>query len=112
MVLVGRIDWLSKLWLLHQMESDTAWAIKKKIDIRYHELSDQGYHRQLANYLQLSPIVNDGEIERARRAPPSDSPARRRGNLIREMSEGASELRVDWRSASYDLEGVHYHVHF
>lgn len=110
--LVGRIDWLSKLWLLQQMEGETAWAIKKKIDIRYHELSEAGYHRQLASFLQLSPIVKDSEIARARRAPPSDSPARRRGNLIRELAGGDSELRVDWQSASYALEGVQYRVRF
>jgi proteasome accessory factor A len=110
--LVGRIDWLSKLWLLQQMKGETAWAIKKKIDIRYHELSEAGYHRQLANFLQLSPIVKDSEIARARRAPPGDSPARRRGNLIRELAGGDSELRVDWQSASYALEGVRYRVRF
>jgi Pup amidohydrolase len=112
MLLVGRIDWLSKLWVLHQLEPDTAWQVKKKIDIRYHELSEHGYHRQLAEFLQLAPIVRDEEIERARRAPPVDSPACRRGNLIRELASGASELRVDWRSAQYELDGVKYQVRF
>lgn len=112
MLLVGRIDWLSKLWVLHQLEPDTAWQVKKKIDIRYHELSEHGYHRQLAEFLQLAPIVRDEEIERARRAPPTNSPACRRGNLIRELAADASELRVDWRTAQYVLDGVEYHVRF
>jgi hypothetical protein len=112
MTLVGRIDWLTKLWLLNQMESGTSWQVRKKIDIRYHELSEDGYHRQLTSYLNLAPVIRDSEIERARRTPPNDSPARRRGSLIRELSGENSDLRVDWRNATYELDGTHYAVQF
>jgi proteasome accessory factor A len=112
MTLIGRIDWLTKLWLLNQMESGTSWQVRKKIDIRYHELSEDGYHRQLTNYLNLAPVIRDSEIERARRTPPNDSPARRRGSLIRELSGENSELRVDWRNATYELDGTRYSVQF
>lgn len=112
MTLIGRIDWLTKLWLLNQMESGTSWQVRKKIDIRYHELSEDGYHRQLTRYLNLAPIIRDSEIDRARRTPPNDSPARRRGSLIRELSGENSELRVDWRSATYELDGKRYAVQF
>lgn len=112
MTLIGRIDWLTKLWLLNQMESGTSWQVRKKIDIRYHELSEDGYHRQLTNYLNLAPVIRDSEIERARRTPPNDSPARRRGSLIRELSGENSDLRVDWRNATYELDGTRYSVQF
>lgn len=112
MTLIGRIDWLTKLWLLNQMESGTSWQVRKKIDIRYHELSEDGYHRQLTNYLNLAPVIRDSEIARARRTPPNDSPARRRGSLIRELSGENSELRVDWRNATYELDGTRYSVQF
>jgi len=112
MLLVGRIDWISKLWLIQQLDKNTDWSIKKKIDIRYHELSDQGYHRQLIDVLQLPPLIGDKEIERATRVPPTNSPAWRRGNLIREFGDSQSDLIVGWESASYRLEDTHYRVSF
>ncbi len=112
MTLVGRVDWISKLWLIQQMDPGAAWEIRKKIDIRYHELSPEGYHRKLSELVQIAPIVRDDELERARRGPPGDSPAQRRGNLIREFADSSSDLRVDWRSASYELEGTRYRIDF
>jgi proteasome accessory factor A len=112
MLLVGRIDWISKLWLIQQLEKNTDWGVKKKIDIRYHEISDQGYFEQLAEVLQLSPLIQDREIQRAMRLPPTDSPAWRRGTLIREFSGSESDLIVGWESANYELEGKQYRVRF
>lgn len=111
-LLVGRLDWISKLWLIQQMDKSTDWSIKKKIDIRYHELSDQGYYQQLVDQLQLPPLISDREVQRAMRVPPSDSPAWRRGNLIRELGDSQCNLVVGWESAQYDLEGQHYIVQF
>jgi len=112
MMLVGRLDWVSKLWLIQQLDKNTDWSIKKKIDIRYHELSEQGYFRQLQEVLQLPPLISDREIQKAMRVPPTDSPAWRRGNLIRELSDSDSELVVDWESATYKLENVSYRILF
>lgn len=112
MALVGRLDWLSKLWLVHQMEPDTAWQVRKKIDIRYHELSEFGYHRKLTELVEIAPVVRDDEIARAKRSPPNFSPARRRGNLIREFSDADCHLEVDWRSARYEVDGRKYRVAF
>ena len=112
MMLVGRLDWVSKLWLIQQLDKSTDWSIKKKIDIRYHELSEQGYFRQLQEVLQLPPLISDREIQKAMRVPPTDSPAWRRGNLIRELSDSDSELVVDWESATYELENVSYRIPF
>jgi hypothetical protein len=110
--LVGRLDWLSKLWLLLQLSPTTPWPIRKKIDIRYHEMSDQGYHRKLTELIELAPVIREEEIEVARRSPPAHAPAQRRGNLIREFSAGDSNLHVDWRKATYHVEGRIYHTHF
>lgn len=112
MLLVGRIDWISKLWLIQQLDKNTDWSVKKKIDIRYHELSDQGYYQQLLDKLQLPPLISDREIDRAMRVPPLDSPAWRRGNLIRELSDAQSNLVIGWESASYELEGEQYTAQF
>jgi proteasome accessory factor A len=112
MLLVGRIDWISKLWLIQQLDKNTDWSIKKKIDIRYHELSNQGYHAQLIDVLQLPPLLSDREIEKATRVPPSNSPAWRRGNLIRELSDSPTDLVIDWESARYRLDQKSYRLRF
>lgn len=111
-MLVGRLDWISKLWLIMQLDPNTSWAVRKKIDIRYHELSDQGYHRKLAELIEIAPVARADELAAARRSPPSHASARRRGNLIREFSAGECELQVEWRQATYCVEGKRYHVRF
>jgi proteasome accessory factor A len=112
MPLVGRIDWISKLWLLRQMEPNTPWSVRKKIDLRYHELSESGYHRKLDASLKIAPIAREEDIDRARRTPPSDPRPLRRGNLIREFADSEAQLQVDWTSARYSLDGVWYVVTF
>lgn len=111
-MLVGRLDWLSKLWLLLQLDPSTPWPIRKKIDIRYHEMSEQGYHRKLVEMVEVAPVVRDDEVAIARRSPPNNASARRRGNLIREFSSGDAELQVEWRQATYRVEGTIYRVDF
>lgn len=138
MMLVGRLDWVSKLWLLQQFsppksstapgpathdttlssdnknENKISKDIRKKIDLRYHELSPQGYYRQLEATLENAPIISERELNRARRSPPSGSSAWRRGSLIREMqgTDPQSDLVVDWHKARYRLEGQEYRVKF
>lgn len=138
MMLVGRLDWVSKLWLLQQFtpqkppathsstntpkpepsetqnEYQVSRDIRKKIDLRYHELSPQGYYRQLEATLENAPILSERELSRARRSPPSSSPAWRRGSLIRELqgTDPQSALVVDWHKARYRLDGQEYLVKF
>jgi len=103
--MLGRIDWLSKLWLLHQLKSDVSWQTRKKIDLRYHELSQDGYHRRLSEMLSLAPIMDPNDIARARRMPPTNTPATQRGYLIREFDAVECELKVDWTHAEFYFEG-------
>ena len=121
MMLVGRLDWLSKLWLLQQLSSKESKAdlqlqraVRKKIDLRYHELSSQGYHRQLEATLGNAPMVTERELDRAKRSPPSGSSAWRRGSLIREMQgvDGELGLVVEWDWGRYYLDGDLYVVNF
>ncbi len=104
--MLGRIDWLSKLWLLQQLPPSASWQLRKKVDIRYHELGENGYHRRLTENLKLAPILDEAEIAKARRVPPAGSPASQRGYLIREFSDPDAELNVDWSHATYRVEGV------
>jgi proteasome accessory factor A len=94
--LVGRLDWVTKQFLLEQAGSGLPYAARKKIDLRYHELSTEGYFAQFQKTGSAPAIVSDEEIDQATRLPPVASPAWRRARYIREFS-GAGLLRIDWR---------------
>lgn len=110
--MLGRIDWLSKLWILHQMKSETSWQARKKVDLRYHEISNEGYHYRLHRMLELAPLLDERELLRAARIPPADTPATHRGYIVREFSDDECDLRVDWTRAEFLIEGQRNRVFF
>lgn len=97
---LGRIDWMSKLWMLNQLDHNVAWTVRKKVCLRYHELSSDGYHHKLAATMPEARIVSDEQIEKRRISPPSNSPAARRGWLIREFAGLDTQLRAEWSHAT------------
>lgn len=103
--MLGRIDWMSKLWLLHQMRAETTWQVRKKIDLRYHELSKEGYHDRLQTMLEIAPLIDEHAIGRARRSPPHGTPATQRGYLIREFADSDSGMHCDWTHAEFRFDG-------
>ncbi len=94
--LFGSIDWVTKQSLLEQAGRDAPWEARKKIDLRYHELSPEGYFARLEQAGLAPRLVDDQEIEAAIRTPPGDSPASTRGRYIREFSRGLDGLKVNW----------------
>jgi proteasome accessory factor A len=97
LLLIGEVDWVSKQFLLDQAGPDASDASRKKIDLRYHELSDAGYYQRLRDEDQVASIVSEDEIERAMRAPPADSPATTRGHYIREFGGGERDVSANWK---------------
>lgn len=95
--LVGTLDWVTKRYLLQQAGHPTDWAVQKKIDIRYHELSDEGYYTVLAGTGVVDRLVEPADIERAMRTPPPDTPATTRGQYIREFAGADVALSANWR---------------
>ncbi len=95
--LVGSIDWITKRFLLDRVGADATWEERKKIDIRYHELSQEGYFQILRETGITESVVTPSEVERAMRSAPPDSPATSRGHYIREFAEGDEPLAVNWR---------------
>jgi proteasome accessory factor A len=95
--LVGELDWVTKLFLLQQQGRDAGWPAKKKIDLRYHELTDAGYFSKLKNDEHVTILVDNAAIERAMRAPPSDTPATTRGHYIREFAGGDEPVTANWK---------------
>ena len=96
--LIGSIDWVTKKYLLDRAGADASWSERKKIDIRYHELSDEGYFELLNRAGLCQQIVDESQIERAMRTPPPDSPATTRGHYIREFASGDEPLTVNWKA--------------
>jgi hypothetical protein len=95
--LVGRVDWVTKRFLLDEAGRDAPWEARKKIDLRYHELSPQGYFARFQRTGAVPELLKEDEIERATRNPPPDTPATARGWYIREFSGGDTILRATWR---------------
>ncbi len=104
--LLGRVHWFSKKWLLDQAPADASLATRKKVDIRYHELSRDGYYSQLASALDLDVIVDERLRERSLRLPPENSPAKKRGYLIREFGSQQDTIRVTWDRAEIVIDDV------
>jgi proteasome accessory factor A len=96
--LIGAVDWYTKKYLLDQAGDDCSWAERKKIDIRYHELSPEGYFSRLRHAGLVADVVDERFIERATRTPPSNSPATMRGHYIREFGGGAERMLANWKA--------------
>lgn len=95
--LIGTLDWVTKKHLLDELGSEASHAAKKKIDLRYHELSFEGYFQRLKETDAVEPLVSPEEIERATRTPPAGTPATTRGYYIREFAESNQRVRVNWK---------------
>lgn len=95
--LVGTLDWVTKKFLLSRLGPDATWAERKKVDLRYHELSSDGYFEQLRRAGVTQRVIEESDIERAMRVAPPNSPATARGRYIREFSGSEEALSVNWR---------------
>ena len=98
--LVGRLDWVTKSFLLKQAETDAATDVLKKIDIRYHELSPDGYYQQLTSTGLTRSILTPEEIETAKHLPPPNTPATIRSRYIREFSGENVAFQVNWNTVT------------
>lgn len=99
---LGRIDWITKRFLIDSLPKDASWAARKKIDLRYHELSDEGYYYQFVENRPDAILVDPELVERRRRSPPAGSPAAQRGWMIREFADSDEVMQAEW---SYAMVG-------
>lgn len=91
---IGRIDWVTKRFLLEECGTDATHPVRKRLDIGYHELG-RGYFERLKDLLECPELVDPEEIERAMRSPPTGSPATLRGELVRRYAD-AAYVSIDW----------------
>ncbi|HZO12367.1 MAG TPA: proteasome accessory factor PafA2 family protein [Polyangiaceae bacterium] len=93
--LFGVLDWPTKLALVERCGENARAAVRKKVDLRYHELG-VGYYAALESNGLARRIVGDQEIEEATRTPPEQTPARLRGELIRQVARSGGEGSAGW----------------
>ena len=96
--LVGTLDWVTKRFILDKSARGASWEVRKKIDIRYHELSPQGYFERLKTTGIVSHLLDPADIELARRNPPLGTPATIRGRYIREFTDDDQPLAANWHA--------------
>jgi proteasome accessory factor A len=73
-------------------------AALKKLDIKYHQLSPDGYFQLLSGAGLHQRVLAHEEVIRATRLPPGGTPATTRARLIREF--GGPGLTVGWKTTS------------
>lgn len=95
--LVGALDWVTKRYLIEACAPDEPRSVQKKIDLRYHELGG-GYFARIERAGLARRVVREEEIEDAIRNPPASTPARLRGQLVRELASEPLPVRVSWDS--------------
>lgn len=96
--LVGRIDWVSKRMLMQEVSDSLPVPALRKIDLKYHELSSEGYFILVQSLAGTEDVVEESEIELAMRQPPTTPRAIRRANFIREFSGTDTPLHASWNS--------------
>lgn len=94
--LLGSLDWVTKQFLLERAGRGANWEVRKKIDLRYHELSPDGYFHQLRRAGVVRSLLSEAEVAHARRNPPAGTPALARGRYIREFAADESAIAVHW----------------
>lgn len=95
--LVGRVDWVTKRFLLNRAGNGLPIESRRMIDLKYHEISPAGYYFQLAETGVAETIVSEEDIQQAMRNPPATRAALR-GRYIREFAGTPVPLKIDWDS--------------
>jgi len=96
--LVGRLDWVTKRYLLEACGDEGDAAMLKTIDLRYHELGE-GYAEEFAKTGNVHRLLAPSEVERAIEEPPEGTPAYTRGRFIRDRAPNLAPVRISWNSA-------------
>jgi proteasome accessory factor A len=96
--LIGKLDWVTKRHLLDGMGQYATIEEKRKLDMRYHELSREGYYLQLEAAGVAPTIVDPEEVLKAIHAPPEGTPANMRGKLIQEFEGTGHRVQASWSS--------------
>jgi proteasome accessory factor A len=104
---VGRLDWVTKRHLLDAAGLAASVDERRKLDLRYHELSPEGYYLRLEAEDVAPVVVTAEDVVAAIDRPPDGSPAAARGRLIREAAESGGSVEAGWDCAVvWDSQGT------
>ncbi len=95
--LIGRIDWITKRYLLETSGKNADYDTKKKIDIGYHELGT-GYFDLLENKGLAPVLVTEEEVNEAVRKPSSPLKTRLRSRFIKSLAYEGQKVKITWDS--------------
>ncbi len=96
--LIGKVDWVTKRHLLDTAGAGASVAARRKLDLRYHELSRDGYYVQLEAAGVAPTLVEPEAVLAAIETPPDGTPADARGRLIRAFVGRPQEVRAGWNA--------------
>jgi len=96
--LVGKLDWVTKRFFVDSAGQGASIEEKRKLDMRYHELSRDGYYVRLEAAGAAPTIAEPEEVLEAMTSPPEGTPATIRGRLIREFAASSQAVRASWSS--------------
>jgi proteasome accessory factor A len=96
--LVGKRDWVTKRHLIDSAGEGASVEEKRKLDMRYHELSQEGYYLRLEAAGAAPVLAEPEEVLEAMTSPPGGTPAAVRGRLIREFAGSSPAVRASWCS--------------
>ena len=100
--LIGQLDWITKKSLLEGAGSGQSFAVKKRIDLGYHELGS-GYFERFADANLVTRLVTDEEVERALTRPPSTPSAKLRSSFIKSNHSSSKSWTIAWDYAARGL---------
>jgi proteasome accessory factor A len=96
--LVGKLDWVTKRYLLAGAGPGASVEEQRKLDMRYHELSREGYYLRLEAAGAAPTVVDPADVLEATTNPPEGTPAALRGRLIRTFADFPHTVRASWSS--------------
>lgn len=110
--LVGRVDWVTKKWLLDafaaaegldwERPEDRAWLQSQ--DLEYHNIDPaEGLYSALEAAGQVERVVSEEEVGRALIEPPRDTRAYFRGKILQKFAAAVRSL--NWDSIELELDG-------
>lgn len=115
--LVGKIDWVSKLWLYENfmkeegLEWDDPWL--KSLDIEYHNINpDKGLYFGMENEGQVHRRTTSDSIDSAMAAPPVETRAAGRALLIRKLVKNPAPYIINWTSVYIEGQDLPMHDPF
>ncbi len=113
MQLVGKVDWVTKLWLLETFvaEERVAWEDPwlTSLDLEYHNTSpERGLFRGLEAEGKVARLVGEDDVDRALERGPADTRASVRGLCVKKFSDEIAgvqweRVRINGGSSSLDL---------